>query len=200
LEKALSFREARYREKRQKILSNAARIFARKGYEKASLEEIAARLKLSKASLYHYIKSKEELLFLIQLDAIEEARENLERVASSHLKPAEKLRSAVVSHVNVITKQRVIGALRQQELILPKKWRTKIVMARNELERIFTTIIQEGLDSGVFTVHDEKISLLATLGALNGIIAWYSPRGRLSVEEIGEAVADFILNGFGVMT
>ena len=53
-------------EKRRKILENAARIFAKKGYERASLEEIAGKLKLTKASLYHYIKSKEEMLFLLK--------------------------------------------------------------------------------------------------------------------------------------
>ena len=67
-----SFREIRYDEKRRKILENAARIFAKKGYERASLEEIAGKLKLTKASLYHYIKSKEEMLFLIQMQAIEQ--------------------------------------------------------------------------------------------------------------------------------
>ena len=53
-----SFREIRYDEKRRKILENAAKIFAKKGYERASLEEIAGKLKLTKASLYHYIKMK----------------------------------------------------------------------------------------------------------------------------------------------
>ncbi|MBW1683006.1 MAG: helix-turn-helix transcriptional regulator, partial [Deltaproteobacteria bacterium] len=68
-----TFRQVRFLEKRQQILDSAARLFSQKGYEKASLEEIAARLKLTKASLYHYVRSKKEILFHIQVQAIEEA-------------------------------------------------------------------------------------------------------------------------------
>lgn len=195
---APTFREIRYKEKRRKILDNAARIFARKGYEKSSLKEIADKLQLSKASLYHYVKSKEEMLYLIQLDAIEEAIENLERVCNSDMNPEQKLHQAVISHVKVVTKRHVVGALRQQELILPKKWRDKIVSERDLLEKQFHIIIQEGVERGLFIAKDVRISELSILGILNGIIRWYSPQGRLSVAEIGEAVADFIMRGFGV--
>lgn len=194
----LTFREIRYKEKRRKILQNAARIFARKGYEKSSLKEIADKLQLSKASLYHYVKSKEEMLYLIQLDAIEEATENMEKVCNSDLNPQQKLYQAVTGHVKVVTKRHVVGALRQQELILPKKWRDEIVSSRDRLEQLFHIIIQEGVDAGLFVAKDVRISELSILGILNGIIRWYSPQGRLSVEEIGEAVANFILRGYGL--
>jgi len=89
MKQQMSFREIRYNEKREKILKNAAKIFAKKGYERASLEEIANQLKLTKASLYHYIKSKEEMLFLIQLQAIQQLREGLEKVLQSDMDPVE---------------------------------------------------------------------------------------------------------------
>lgn len=196
MEKQVSFREIRYREKRRKILDCAARVFARKGYEKASLEEIAAKLKLSKTSLYHYIKSKEEVLFLIQLEAAEEAMVSLQQVLDSDLDPAEKLKTAVKNHVRIITQKHVIGALKQQELILSNKWKNRIVTARDQLEKTFQKIIEEGLESGLFTALDWKMSTLAALGAMNWIITWYNQQGRLSVDEIGEAAADFILRGF----
>ena len=61
-----SFREIRYNEKRDKILKNAAKLFARNGFEKVSMSEIAAKLKLNKATLYYYFKSKDEIFFMIQ--------------------------------------------------------------------------------------------------------------------------------------
>jgi hypothetical protein len=45
---------------------------------------------------------------------------------------------------------------------------------------------------------DWKMSKMAVLGALNWIVRWYSPKGKLSVDEIGEAMADFVLQGFGI--
>ena len=193
-----SFREIRYDEKRRKILENAAKIFAKKSYERASLEEIAGKLMLTKASLYHYIKSKEEMLFLIQVQAIEQLQEALEIVLQSGKDPQEKLAEAVKCHVRTVTQKHVGGALRQQELILPKKWRDEIVAQRDRYDRTFLKIIREGIEKGVFRAMNWKMSKMATLGALNWIVRWHSPKGELSADEIGEAMADFILQGFGV--
>ena len=192
------FRQIRYREKQKRILQSAARLFARKGYERASLEEIAAKLKLTKASLYHYIKSKEEMLFLIQMEAIGEVQEALERILDSTEDPVDRLERAIKSHVRIITQKHVIGALRQQELILPAKWRARIIAQRDQYEKTFETIIQEGIASGALGARDEKMSSLAALGALNWIVRWYSPRGRLSIEAIEEEIAAFVLRGLGV--
>ncbi|MBU2644773.1 TetR/AcrR family transcriptional regulator [bacterium] len=194
----VSFREMRYQDTRRKILKNAARIFARKGYEKSSLEEIAARLKLSKGSLYHYIKSKDELLYLIQLQAIEEAITNINTILATESDPVRTLYQVIKGHVRTVTQNHVIGALRQQELILPRKWRSLIIEARDRLEALLQDIVVEGIDSGDFEARDSKMACISTLGVLNGVIRWYSPQGRMSVDEIGECVADFILKGFGV--
>jgi AcrR family transcriptional regulator len=196
LAKKASFREIRYEEKRKKILENAAKIFARKGYEKASLEEIAAKLKLTKASLYHYIKSKEEMLFLIQMQAVEQVQAALEIVIRSDMDPREKLAEAVKSHIRVVTQPHVIGALRQQELILPQKWRVQVIAARDEVDRMFRKIVGEGVACGTLTAKNPKIFSLATMGALNWTIRWYSPKGEMNAEEIAEAMAEFVLKAF----
>ncbi|MDY6851948.1 MAG: TetR/AcrR family transcriptional regulator [Thermodesulfobacteriota bacterium] len=198
MKKQTSFREIRYKEKREKILRNAAKLFARKGYEKASLEEIASKLKLTKASLYHYITSKEEMLFQIQMQAVKETNSAIEQVLESDMDPVQKLKGAVKGHVSVVTREHVIGALRQQELILPSKWREQVVAERDRFEKSFQKIIREGMDAGLFQALNWKMSTMAALGALNWILRWYSPKGELSADEIGEAMADFIAQGFGV--
>lgn len=198
MQKTTSFREIRYKEKRKKILGNAARLFAKKGYEKASLDEIAASLKLTKASLYHYVKSKEEVLYLIQLEALEEILTAVEQVICSDLPPSQKLRDVVEKYIEVVTQKHVIGALGQQELILPKKWRSLIIAKRDKFDTKCRKIIKEGLNSGEFRSKNWKMSYMATIGALNWILKWYSPQGDLTVKEISEAMTDFILRGFGV--
>lgn len=195
---SVSYREIRYQDKRRKILKNAARIFARKGYENSSLEEIAARLKLSKGSLYHYIKSKDELLYLIQLQAIEEIIEQVEQILDKEYDSVQTLYRVIKGHVRIVTQTHVIGALRQQERILRIKWRSHIIDTRDKLDQLLKQIIQKGMDSGNFSAMDNRLSVLSTFGVLNDIIRWYSPKGRLSVEEIGDCVADFVLKGFGV--
>ncbi len=198
MKEAVSFREIRYQDKRRKILKNAARIFAKKGYEKSSLEEIAARLKLSKGSLYHYIKSKDELLYLIQLQAVDEAIDSVSQIMEKGLDPVQTLYLVIKGHVRIVTQRHVIGALRQQDRILRKKWRSRIIETRDKLDHIFQQIINDGIESKVFEVTDSRVFRLSMFGALNDIIRWYSPQGRLSVEEIGNCVSEFILKGFGV--
>ena len=191
----LSFREIRYNEKRQKILENAARLFARKGYEKVSLEEIAARLKLNKASLYYYFKSKDEMFFQIQMQAIEQANAALEQVLESEAGPEEKLREAIKSHVRIVTRDYVTGAFRQRELVLPRNLMARVIAARDRFERNFQKIILEGVEKGVFQSQYWKLAVLSILGTLNAIPRWYSPKGEFSIEEIGEALTGFMLKG-----
>ena len=190
-----SFREIRYGEKRQKILENAAKLFAKKGYENVSIEEIAAKVKLNKASLYYYFKGKDEIFFQIQMQAIEQANIALEKVLNSPVGPAEKLREAIKSHVRIVTRDYVTGTFRQWELVLPSHLMVQVIAARDQFEENFERIILEGVDDGVFRQQYWKLAVLSILGTLNAIPRWYSPRGELSEEEIGEALADFILKG-----
>lgn len=190
-----SFREIRYNEKRQKILDNAAKLFAQKGYENVSLEEIGAKLKLNKASLYHYFKSKDEMFFQIQMQAIAQANVALEKVLESESNPKEKLKEAIKSHVKIVTRDYVTGTFRQRELMLPKKLMVHVIAARDQFEKNFQKIILEGVEKGVFQREYWKLAVLSILGTLNAIPRWYSPRGEFSADEIGEALAGFILEG-----
>ncbi|MBW2619434.1 MAG: hypothetical protein JRC92_11225, partial [Deltaproteobacteria bacterium] len=74
----------------------------------------------------------------------------------------------------------------------------QVVAERDRFEKSFQKIIQEGMKAGLFQTRNWKMSTKAALGGLNWILRWYSPQGDLSAEEIGEAMADFIAQGFGV--
>ena len=72
--------------------------------------------------------------------------------------------------MRTVTQRHVVGALRQQELILPKKWRDEIVVQRDHYDLTFLKIIEEGIEKGVFRAIDWKMSKMAVLGALNWIV------------------------------
>ena len=93
MSKQVSFREMRYNEKRDKILKNAARLFARKGYENVSLAEIAAKLMLNKATLYYYFKSKESLAIAVLDLRIEQYVNEIinETLTNNKLTPLKRL-------------------------------------------------------------------------------------------------------------
>ena len=195
MKKRISFQKVRYEEKIRKILVSAEKLFAKKGYENASIDEIAAKLKLTKGSLYHYIKSKEDLLFEILLDATKRARESLDEVISSDRDTLEKLREAIRRYAKEATREDVIGAMRQQELVFHPNLRKQIIAERDKYQEAFLSIIQDGVEAGLFEKRNWNIKAFAAIGAVNHITRWYSPHGRLSVEEIGNIMADFIVKG-----
>ena len=198
MNKSPNFREIRYSEKREKILKSAARLFAKNGYEKVSMEEIAAKLKLNKATLYYYFKSKDEIFFTIQMQAIGQANDALEKVLDSNLGPKEKLREAIKSHVHIVTRDYITGTFRQRELVLPRELMIKVIAARNHFEENFKQIVLEGVEQGIFQENNWKLAVLSILGALNAIPRWYSPRGKLSSEEIGETISAFVIKGVSI--
>lgn len=191
-----SFREIRYQEKKDNIIKKASYIFAEKGYEKTTLEEIAAELKLTKGSIYHYFKGKEDILFQSLLRAHSLANESLSQVcAIPDIPPDERLKLAIKRHVDVITQRFVFSTLRQQDLLLPGEMREEIIRERDKFQVMLSDIIKEGMDQGIFRQDNLKIILLALLGAINWIALWYSEDGPLSPEEIGEHIAEYLVNG-----
>jgi len=191
-----NFREIRFAERKEEIFFKAAEIFAKKGYEKATLEEIAAELKLTKGSLYHYFKGKEDILFQSLIRAHALASQVLSKVvARRDISPRAKLRLAVKEHVNVLTTEFVYATLRQQELLLPVKLRNEVRVERKKFQQMFVDIVHEGIEDGTFKPVDLKLVSFAILGAVNWVARWYSPDGPFSPEKIGEAFADYLVGG-----
>ena len=190
-----NYRKLRYEEKKNNILESAARIFSKKGFEKAALEDIADELKMTKGSLYYYIKSKEDMLFQCILKALSMANDVLEDVQKLNLPPEEKLRKVILGHTKVLTTDFVVGTLRQQELLLPKQMRDIVIFERDKFEKLFIKILRAVLREERYEREDWKIMAYAMLGALNWIPRWYSPEGKLSPEEIGGAMAKYLLRG-----
>ncbi|SHK01154.1 transcriptional regulator, TetR family [Desulfatibacillum alkenivorans DSM 16219] len=193
----ISFRQQRYNKKQQQILENAAQLFAQKGFGEVSLEEIAAKLQLSKASLYHYIKSKDDILFQLHMQAMTESAEALQKVVDSEVPLLEKLRKAIRTLVFIATRNEVLASYRMESRFLPKKMRPQVVEKRDQILECIQQLIREGQEAGLVHCKDWRISAFAAMGAMNWVPMWYSPSGRLSPEEIADVMEEFIFRGFG---
>ncbi len=91
--------ESRYDQKLEFILRTAARIFAEKSYHSTSMRDISRATEVSLAGLYHYCKSKEELLFLIQDNCFGRVLERLEQRLAEVAEPVQKLRIFIDNHL-----------------------------------------------------------------------------------------------------
>ena len=194
-----NFREIRFAEKKEEILFSAIDIFVKKGYEKTTVEEIAAELKMTKGGIYHYFNGKEDILFQCSMKAYSVANEVLTKILEKRdLNPKEKLGLAIREHVKLLTQKFVYGALRQQELMSPGNQGLQhdtICAERDKFQQTFLNIFQEGIDDGTFKPVNLKLVGFAILGAVNWVARWYSPDGPFSKEKIAETFANYFING-----
>ena len=129
------------------------------------------------------------------MKALEEANEVLISALKSDLPPETKLGKAILGHVKVLTTEFSRAPVQQGELGLPKTMRDEVIRERDRFEKSFLTILKEGIEEGIFEDKDLKMRAYCILGALNWIPKWYSPEGKLTPEEIAEAITTYLIKG-----
>lgn len=185
------------RGRRDQIQAAAEQLFRDKGYLATSMREIADEMHMKGGgSLYAHIKGKEDLLWDIAQQAVRAFFSALEPILAKDSPPVDKLRAAMIAHVLVITAHLGATAVYFDEWRhLGDVRRAEFMQHRERYERLFQQLIHEGVQSGLLNVRDERLATIYTLGSLNAIRRWYKPDGRLSAQQVAEAVADFALNG-----
>jgi AcrR family transcriptional regulator len=178
------------------IHATAEQYFRQKGYLATNMREIADALGVRGASLYSHINGKEDILWAIASRTAEQFFVALEPVVATGDPAPTKLRAAIVAHVVVIARNLDASAVYFNEWrhLSPRR-RAQHTKRRDEYEEIFRNIIRVGIKSGHFAKVDEKFAALIILSALNWTHQWYKPDGPWSAEEVGEKIADLLMNG-----
>jgi AcrR family transcriptional regulator len=193
-------RVARKRQRRiNEILRVAAQVLSEKGYYNTSLEEIADRLDLAKASLYHYFDSKESLLTACLGTVAEESISRLTAIASGAGSAPERLRGLIIEQLRIITiEYPELARLFLAHLEWPATVRERISDWHTRHDAIIKGVIEEGVKSGEFGDIDISVVRHNLTGALNFVPFWFHAEGRFSDRDAFEAVADSVLLMFGV--
>ncbi len=172
---------------REDILEAAARIFRRKGYHAASMQDIARAVNLQKASLYHHVSSKQEILVALLDRALDLLIEQMQGVLAMDAPPEEKLRQAVLGYTRVLAENRDLAAVLLLEFrFLEPEVRERHVRRRDAYERLWRQLLTEGQQAGVFHAEDPSLAAKALLGMINWLVIWYRPSGPLTPQEIGD--------------
>src|SRR5438045_6994005 len=159
---------------RVEILKSAAAAFRRLGYHGATVEEIAAALRMKKGNLYYYFRNKEEILFACHQYSLDRLLELLAEVERSELSVEAKLRRLIVAFVHTILDE-LHGTALFLDLEALSPAHLKIVVGRRDrFDHGIRDVLQEGGASGSFEVCDAKLLSFAILGAVNWIPRWYS--------------------------
>lgn len=184
---------------REQILEAAAQIFREKGFHAASMKDIAQAVNLQKGSLYHHVSSKQEILVDILDQALDMLIEGLMGVIEQPMPLEEKLRIAIATYFEALTKRPDLAAvLLLEHRSLEPEYRKRHIPRRDRFEKLWLQIIEEGVDQGVFASDNPGLAVKSLLGIINWTIMWYRPDGALSAAEIADKSADLFLNGLSV--
>lgn len=182
--------------KEEQVFAKAVRIFRQKGYHAASMQNIADAVGLQKGSLYHYISSKEELLFKIFERSTGALTQQLTAIIASRDAPPNKLRRAIQAHLVALCQQLDIYTVYLSERrALSGRYHAKVRAEGERHARLLEQIIQQGIASKNFRAVDTKMAAHAILGMCNWLYQWYSPDGRLTPDAIAEIFSDLIIDG-----
>lgn len=173
------------------ILAAAGRIFREKGYHATSVRDIADAVGLLKGSLYHYIRSKDELLARLFEGLLEDTVRELQAIAAREVTAEARLAEMVRAYARaVMANHDAVGLYLRDWRSLPPKELAGLASRRRLMRGLFTDVIDDGVRTGRFAAREPRIAALAILGSCNWLYEWYRPRGRLSATAIADELAE----------
>lgn len=199
---------SRYDQKLEHILRTSARIFAEKSYHSTSMRDIARATGVSLAGLYHYCKSKEQLLFLIQDHCFGRVLERFEERIDGVNDPLAKLRIFIDNHLSFFAANMAeMKVLSHEAESLGGELHRHVATKKERYARRARKILREIQESearpgGRARSHstnsraDLTVATYALFGMMNWIYNWYDPRGKLSVNQLVDNITRLFLRGF----
>ncbi|RZV42904.1 MAG: TetR/AcrR family transcriptional regulator, partial [Acidimicrobiales bacterium] len=139
-------REAQYNAKRRAVIRSAAAAFRRRGYHNASMTEIAKSLGLTKAALYYYVKSKEEILFEAHIMVYDKMDELVKAVRGQGDTGLEKLQLLYGEFAHMLTRDGL--ALLTDIDSLNGENQETVLKRRGKIERAVTRLVEKGMADG----------------------------------------------------
>ncbi len=181
-----------------RVRNAAIRLFAKKGFHGVGIRELAQAAKVSPASLYHYIGSKEELLADIMWESLERLLSAAMLATTDVADPQEKLGRLVTLHVIAHAVQAKETAVVDNELrSLAPKLRKRVIDKRDAYEQLWAETIEQGAEAGVFRDDPEGIGRRALLEMCSGVARWYSPKGEIKLDALASEFTDIALRSLG---
>jgi AcrR family transcriptional regulator len=180
-----------------RLVAVATRLFAERGYEATSVQEIVAAAGVTKGAMYHYYAAKDDLLYAIYHRLLTVQTERLKRIADGPGSAEERLRAAAVDVIET-------SAAHLDELtvffrsmhLLPEEKRKAVRAERRRYHERFRALVEEGCRDGVFrTDVPPDLAVDFFFGAVHHLSTWWRPDGPLDARAVGEYYVGLLLDG-----
>lgn len=179
----------RYDRRQQALVDAAAELFGARGFQATSMADLSEATGLTVGGLYHYVGSKDELLFRICHGLMQPLLDRAREIAADESTlPAEQLRTLLREWVAHVVRRRHSLLVFQQERHLIEReprWR-EIRRARKEFELILDGVLARAEAEGALAFDDRPVAVLTLLGMVNYLPQWYRPGGRLTPDQIAD--------------
>ena len=187
---------ADYEERREAIVEQAARLFAKTGFLGTSVADLASACATSKSLIYHYYPSKEDILFAVMISHLDQLSEDVAAVRSMPARPADQLQTLVHKFM-----QHYVGAADRQKVLLndldnlPQERRHEIVAKQRAIIDTVRGLLValkphlEGEDARA------RVYTMLLFGMINWTHTWFDPKGVVSADEVADMALALIAPG-----
>lgn len=187
---------ADYDERKQAIVETAAALFASRGFNGASVADLAQRCKTSKSLIYHYYESKEDILYDVMISHVRALEEAAAAAVAGDASAAQKLRDLARRFMALY-----VGAADRHKVLLndldhvPKARRAEIVAVQRGLIEIVRKLLVE-IEPRLKRKNGASFAAaMLFFGAINWTHTWFDPKGAVSAGALADMAVDLSLGG-----
>ncbi|MDB4998461.1 MAG: Transcriptional regulator, TetR family [Myxococcaceae bacterium] len=179
------------------ILETAAKLICVKGYAGTGIQEIAEACDLTKAGLYHYIQSKENLLLEIMSYGMDLFEEQVLSQVIDIEDPLERLKACMAKNIKLVTRgwSKEITIILHEHATLHGPAAKQINARKKRYVRFLEDSFQEAVDKGLIRKVNPKIAAFSFLGMVLWIYKWFQPDGKLTDDEVADGMIDLLFKG-----
>ena len=191
----VSHRESQREAKRNAVLQAAAQLFNERGFHATSLDDIAARLNVTKPTLYYYVKNKDEILLQCVSKGLTMMLEGIDASRAAGGKAIDQLMTCMQVYARIVTMDFGMCLIRVGDEQLPPDSRKELRRLKSAIDQEFRRLVAEGVAEGSLQPCDPKMTAFVIAGALSWIGRWYQPDGEYTPEQVAQQCIATLCDG-----
>jgi AcrR family transcriptional regulator len=186
-------RDQRY----QEILERAARLIFERGYDAASMQDIAEACGLTKAGLYHHIKTKEAMLLAIMHYGMDLFEDRVISKVRDIADPVARLRECMARNIALVTldTSKEVTIILHEHQTLTGAARLEINARKKRYVQFLETAFREADERGQIRPIDPTLAAFSFLGVVLWTYKWYRADGKLAPRQLSDGMIDLFFDG-----
>lgn len=189
-------RQAERAAKRDAVLRAAVQMFNERGFHQTSLDDVAARLGVSKPTIYHYLGNKDQVLLECVTIGLRQLLEAADQARQEPGRGADRLMAFLHRYAEINMDDFGRCVIRTGDEALGPDSRKQFRVLKRNIDSAMRALIAEGIADGSIEPTDPKLLAFTLAGALNWPARWHEPDGALSAKELARALVANLARGF----